>query len=184
MPGQFRQRIQKSEINFYSLLLLCKDWPENHPNILKIYKCIGAMCIDQFHGRILGPSSVTCRNWQSGNNNFHFWSLHHIHLVRLAEWSKAWDLSSHNRKIAWVRTPHLTNQHFYFESLLGSESSGLEPEVELPEPSFFLNSFQWRLRLHTKFNLNYLSLLLKLSKNIWQRFVRQKIYICRNDPLK
>ena len=28
--------------------------------------------------------------------------------VRLAEWSKAWDLSSHNRKIAWVRTPHLT----------------------------------------------------------------------------
>ena len=28
-------------------------------------------------------------------------------LARLAEWSKAWDLSSHNRKIAWVRTPHL-----------------------------------------------------------------------------
>ena len=27
--------------------------------------------------------------------------------ARLAEWSKAWDLSSHNRKIAWVRTPHL-----------------------------------------------------------------------------
>ena len=30
------------------------------------------------------------------------------HTVRLAKWSKAWDLSSHNRKIAWVRTPHLT----------------------------------------------------------------------------
>ena len=29
--------------------------------------------------------------------------------ARLAEWSKAWDLSSHNRKIAWVRTPHLAN---------------------------------------------------------------------------
>ena len=31
----------------------------------------------------------------------------HIMRARLAEWSKAWDLSSHNRKIAWVRTPHL-----------------------------------------------------------------------------
>ena len=30
-------------------------------------------------------------------------------VARLAEWSKAWDLSSHNRKIAWVRTPHLAN---------------------------------------------------------------------------
>ena len=29
--------------------------------------------------------------------------------ARLAEWSKAWDLSSHNRKIAWVRTPHLAD---------------------------------------------------------------------------
>ena len=28
-------------------------------------------------------------------------------LARLAEWSKAQDLSSCNRKIAWVRTPHL-----------------------------------------------------------------------------
>ena len=33
--------------------------------------------------------------------------------VRLAEWSKAWDLSSHNRKIAWVRTPHLANNFFF-----------------------------------------------------------------------
>ena len=32
--------------------------------------------------------------------------------ARLAEWSKAWDLSSHNRKIAWVRTPHLAWFHF------------------------------------------------------------------------
>ena len=29
--------------------------------------------------------------------------------ARLAEWSKASDLSSDNRKIAWVRTPHLAN---------------------------------------------------------------------------
>ena len=30
------------------------------------------------------------------------------HRVRLAEWSKAPDLSSGTRKRAWVRTPHLT----------------------------------------------------------------------------
>ena len=29
--------------------------------------------------------------------------------VRLAEWSKAPDLSSGSRKRAWVRTPHLTD---------------------------------------------------------------------------
>ena len=38
-----------------------------------------------------------------------------VGLARLAEWSKAWDLSSHNRKIAWVRTPHLA---YIFSSLL------------------------------------------------------------------
>ena len=36
-----------------------------------------------------------------------------VGLARLAEWSKAWDLSSHNRKIAWVRTPHLANNFFF-----------------------------------------------------------------------
>ena len=35
------------------------------------------------------------------------WKL--IDPARLAEWSKAWDLSSHNRKIAWVQTPHLAD---------------------------------------------------------------------------
>ena len=32
--------------------------------------------------------------------------------VRLAEWSKAPDLSSGTRMRAWVRTPHLTNYVF------------------------------------------------------------------------
>ena len=34
-------------------------------------------------------------------------------LARLAEWSKAQDLSSCNRKIAWVRTPHLARWVFF-----------------------------------------------------------------------
>merc|ERR1712114_168740 len=34
-------------------------------------------------------------------------------LARLAEWSKAQDLSSCNRKIAWVRTPHLAGFVFF-----------------------------------------------------------------------
>ena len=34
--------------------------------------------------------------------------------VRLAEWSKAPDLSSGTRKRAWVRTPHLTAECFFF----------------------------------------------------------------------
>ena len=34
-------------------------------------------------------------------------------LARLAEWSKAQDLSSCNRKIAWVRTPHLAGSVFF-----------------------------------------------------------------------
>ena len=34
------------------------------------------------------------------------------HRVRLAEWSKAPDLSSGSRERAWVRTPHLTIQSF------------------------------------------------------------------------
>lgn len=34
--------------------------------------------------------------------------LHNCHAVKLAEWSKAPDLSSGTRKCAWVRTPHLT----------------------------------------------------------------------------
>ena len=35
--------------------------------------------------------------------------------VRLAEWSKAPDLSSGTRKRAWVRTPHLTlKKNFLF----------------------------------------------------------------------
>ena len=37
---------------------------------------------------------------------------HQIHRVRLAEWSKAPDLSSGSRERAWVRTPHLTIQSF------------------------------------------------------------------------
>ena len=32
--------------------------------------------------------------------------------ARLAEWSKASDLRSDNRTIAWVRTPHLAT-HFF-----------------------------------------------------------------------
>ena len=39
-------------------------------------------------------------------------NLGNKYVVRLAEWSKAWDLSSHNRKIAWVRTPHLAYNFF------------------------------------------------------------------------
>jgi hypothetical protein len=49
----------------------------------------------------------------------HIWSQIHRKtcdiprmVARLAEWSKAWDLSSHNRKIAWVRTPHLARYCF------------------------------------------------------------------------
>ena len=38
--------------------------------------------------------------------------VHQIHRVRLAEWSKAPDLSSGSRERAWVRTPHLTIQSF------------------------------------------------------------------------
>ena len=45
--------------------------------------------------------------------------------VRLAEWSKAWDLSSHNRKIAWVRTPHLTKQFCRF--IFSTSNSGRKP---------------------------------------------------------
>ena len=41
------------------------------------------------------------------------------HRVRLAEWSKAPDLSSGSRERAWVRTPHLTKQPFGRISLLG-----------------------------------------------------------------
>ena len=43
----------------------------------------------------------------------HIGNIHSLAGVRLAEWSKAWDLSSHNRKIAWVRTPHLTKMSFF-----------------------------------------------------------------------
>ena len=39
--------------------------------------------------------------------------------VRLAEWSKAPDLSSGSRERAWVRTPHLTIQPFGRISLVG-----------------------------------------------------------------
>ena len=38
----------------------------------------------------------------------HFVIVHKLHYqASLAEWSKASDLSSDNRKIAWVRTPQL-----------------------------------------------------------------------------
>ena len=37
--------------------------------------------------------------------------------VRLAEWSKAPDLSSGTRKRAWVRTPHLTHRKYFFVSV-------------------------------------------------------------------
>ena len=51
--------------------------------------------------------------------------------VRLAEWSKAWDLSSHNRKIAWVRTPHLTkvilHLSIYWRTKQFSQPAGFEP---------------------------------------------------------
>ena len=36
----------------------------------------------------------------------------HTYEVRLAEWSKAPDLSSGTRMCAWVRTPHLTKVTF------------------------------------------------------------------------
>ena len=41
----------------------------------------------------------------------------HVYLVRLAEWSKAPDLSSGTRKRAWVRTPHLTIASKVFEKV-------------------------------------------------------------------
>ena len=47
---------------------------------------------------------LQCELWKMDMQSY----IHYIYMVRLAEWSKAWDLSSHNRKIAWVRTPHLT----------------------------------------------------------------------------
>ena len=40
----------------------------------------------------------------------HFVIVHKLHYqASLAEWSKASDLSSDNRKIAWVRTPQLAS---------------------------------------------------------------------------
>ena len=41
-------------------------------------------------------------------------------MARLAEWSKAWDLSSHNRKIAWVQTPHLAEEVFGLVAKIGT----------------------------------------------------------------
>ena len=46
-------------------------------------------------------------------------STQRTHRVRLAEWSKAPDLSSGSRERAWVRTPHLTKQPFGRISLVG-----------------------------------------------------------------
>jgi hypothetical protein len=45
--------------------------------------------------------------------------------VRLAEWSKAPDLSSGNRKIAWVRTPHLTKFFYICLTTKSKEVSNL-----------------------------------------------------------
>ena len=51
------------------------------------------------------------------------------HTVRLAEWSKAWDLSSHNRKIAWVRTPHLTSEPTFYIPRLYSEKKSASGRI-------------------------------------------------------
>ena len=53
----------------------------------------------------------------------------------LAEWSKAWDLSSHNRKIAWVRTPQLAE---YFSNFSVSSTECFISQLDW---------LQWRNRL-------------------------------------
>ena len=52
-------------------------------------------------------------------------SVHYSTEVKLAERSKAPDLSSGTRKCAWVRTPHLTNTSFFFFRLYSSSQRTL-----------------------------------------------------------
>ena len=52
-------------------------------------------------------SEAFADNWGGGQVSILHRTFFRFPIARLAEWSKACDLSSHNRKIAWVRTPHL-----------------------------------------------------------------------------
>ena len=64
-------------------------------------------------------------NWALANNE-----------VKLAEWSKAPDLSSGTRKCAWVQTPHLTN---YF---LGTKETAFTHLQSTNEMTVITNKFE------------------------------------------
>ena len=69
--------------------------------------------------------------------------LRNIYCVRLAEWSKAPDLSSGSRKRAWVRTPHLTIHVIFFTQKLVQQCDAIHVKFG---PNFS-DWLQWRNRL-------------------------------------
>ena len=81
--------------------------PENTTFLSSIYR---KMCLHYvtMYPRFVFPESVL-----------------HSNEVKLAERSKAPDLSSGTRKCAWVRTPHLTNTSFFFFRLYSSSQRTL-----------------------------------------------------------
>ena len=69
------------------------------------------------HIQNLCEMKISCMHicWPYINTSFMYTdnSVCSSNRVRLAEWSKAPDLSSGTRKRAWVRTPHLTVSHLF-----------------------------------------------------------------------